>query len=70
MVCARRSNCTTAINPDIYGHFAEHLGGVIYGGNWVGEKSKVANTGGIRSALADVLKRINPAVIRMPSRQS
>ncbi len=26
------------INPDIYGHFAEHLGGVIYDGIWVGEK--------------------------------
>src|SRR5262249_60110662 len=22
------------INPEIYGHFAEHLGGVVYGGVW------------------------------------
>jgi alpha-N-arabinofuranosidase len=54
------------INPGIYGHFAEHLGGVIYDGIWVGEKSKVPNTGGIRAALIDAMKRIKPAVIRWP----
>ena len=36
------------ILPDIYSHFIEHLGGVIYDGIWVGEKSKVPNIGGIR----------------------
>ena len=25
------------IAPEIYGHFAEHLGGVVYDGIWVGE---------------------------------
>ena len=25
------------INPNIYGHFAEHLGRCIYDGIWVGE---------------------------------
>lgn len=54
------------INPDIYGHFAEHLGGVIYDGVWVGEKSKVPNTDGIRTALTDALKRIKASVIRWP----
>jgi alpha-N-arabinofuranosidase len=54
------------INPDIYGHFAEHLGGVIYDGVWVGEKSKVPNTNGIRTALVDALKRIKASVIRWP----
>jgi alpha-N-arabinofuranosidase len=54
------------INPDIYGHFAEHLGGVIYDGIWVGEGSKVPNTGGIRAALVDAMKRIKPSVIRWP----
>ena len=29
------------IAPEIYGHFAEHLGGVIYDGIWVGENSKI-----------------------------
>lgn len=54
------------INQDIYGHFAEHLGGVIYDGIWVGANSKVPNTGGIRTALVDAMKRIKPPVIRWP----
>ena len=54
------------IAPEIYGHFAEHLGGVIYDGIWVGEHSKIPNVGGIRAALVDALKRINPSVIRWP----
>ena len=54
------------ISPDIYGHFAEHLGGVIYDGIWVGERSKVPNTDGIRTALVDALRRIKPSVIRWP----
>jgi alpha-N-arabinofuranosidase len=54
------------ISPNIYGHFAEHLGGVVYDGIWVGENSKVPNTGGIRTALTDALKRIKAPVIRWP----
>jgi len=54
------------ISPNIYGHFAEHLGGVVYDGIWVGENSKVPNTGGIRTALVDSLKRIKAPVIRWP----
>src|SRR5918997_1911833 len=55
-----------AISRDIYGHFAEHLGGVIYDGIWVGEDSKVPNTGGVRTALVDALKRIQAPVVRWP----
>ncbi len=54
------------ISPLIYGHFAEHLGGVVYDGIWVGENSKVPNQGGIRTALVDALKRIKAPVIRWP----
>ena len=36
------------INPHIYGHFIEHLGGVIYDGIWVGRDSKIPNVVGIR----------------------
>ena len=32
------------INPNIYGHFAEHLGRLLYDGIWVGESSKIPNT--------------------------
>jgi alpha-N-arabinofuranosidase len=54
------------ISPNIYGHFAEHLGGVVYDGIWLGENSKVPNTGGIRTALVEALKRIKAPVIRWP----
>jgi alpha-N-arabinofuranosidase len=54
------------ISPDIYGHFTEHLGGCIYDGIWVGEKSKIPNIGGIRKELVDNLKRLKPSVIRWP----
>jgi alpha-N-arabinofuranosidase len=36
------------ISPNIYGHFAENLSGVIYDGIWVGPNSKVPNVDGIR----------------------
>ena len=54
------------IAPEIYGHFTEHLGGVIYDGVWVGEDSKIPNVGGIRKALVDALALIKPSVIRWP----
>lgn len=54
------------ISPDLYSHFIEHLGGVIYDGVWVGEKSKVPNIGGIRKALIEHMRRIKPGVIRWP----
>jgi alpha-N-arabinofuranosidase len=54
------------ISPDIYGHFVEHLGGVVYDGIWVGEESKVPNVGGIRKELIDHLKRIRASIVRWP----
>ncbi|HKX83273.1 MAG TPA: twin-arginine translocation signal domain-containing protein, partial [Pyrinomonadaceae bacterium] len=54
------------IHKDVYGHFVEHLGGVVYDGIWVGEKSKIPNYNGIRKALVDNLKKLKPGVIRYP----
>jgi alpha-L-arabinofuranosidase len=54
------------INPNIYGHFAEHLGRCIYGGIWVGEDSPIPNTAGFRNDVLAALKKIKPAVIRWP----
>ncbi len=54
------------IAPEIHGHFAEHLGGVVYDGIWVGEGSMVPNDDGIRRALVEKLKAINAPVIRWP----
>ena len=75
--CAQEAQLTATINikPDqpigtinrnIYGHFTEHLGGVIYDGIWVGPDSKVPNIHGIRKDLVDYMKRINPPIIRWP----
>lgn len=54
------------ISPNIYGHFTENLGGVVYDGIWVGESSPVANVNGIRKALVEALQRIKSPVIRWP----
>ncbi len=54
------------IAPEIYGHFVEHLGGVVYDGIWVGENSKIANIGGLRKQLVEALAKTKPAVIRWP----
>ncbi len=54
------------ISPNIYGHFTEHLGGVIYDGIWVGEDSSVPNVHGIRKRLVDELRKIKAPVIRYP----
>jgi len=54
------------IAPEVYGHFTEHLGGVIYDGIWVGEDSKIPNIGGMRTALVDAFRRIRPSVVRWP----
>ncbi len=55
-----------AISPNIYGHFTEHIGGVIYDGVWVGENSRIPNVHGIRKTLVDRLREIHAPVIRWP----
>jgi alpha-L-arabinofuranosidase len=54
------------ISPNIYGHFAEHLGGVVYDGIWVGENSKISNVNGIRKELVDEMRKIKAPVVRYP----
>ena len=54
------------ISPDLYGHFAEHIGGVVYDGIWVGEDSKIPNIGGIRKELVEHMRRLKPSVVRWP----
>ena len=54
------------ISPNIYGHFAENLSGVIYDGMWVGENSKVPNINGIRKELVEEMRKIQPPVVRFP----
>jgi alpha-N-arabinofuranosidase len=54
------------IAPELYSHFVEHLGGVVYDGIWVGENSRIPNTGGLRKALIDALAATKPGAIRWP----
>ena len=54
------------ISPNIYGHFTENLGGVIYDGIWVGKDSSVPNEGGIRKELVTEMRKIKPPVVRFP----
>src|SRR4051812_42466411 len=54
------------ISPHIYGHFVEHLGGVIYDGVWVGPDSKIPNLGGLRKRFVDDMKRIGAPNLRWP----
>ena len=54
------------ISPEIYSHFIEHLGGVIYDGVWVGEGSKIANTHGVRNSFIDMMRAVKAPVLRWP----
>ena len=54
------------ISPHLYGHFIEHLGGVIYDGIWVGRNSKIPNVDGIRRQFTEDMKRIGAPNLRWP----
>jgi alpha-N-arabinofuranosidase len=54
------------ISPEIYSHFIEHLGGVIYDGVWVGPESKIRNTGGIRQDFIDTMRAVKAPLLRWP----
>jgi len=54
------------IAPEIYGHFAEHLGRCVYEGLWVGEDSNIPNVRGIRTDVVEALKKIKVPVLRWP----
>jgi alpha-N-arabinofuranosidase len=54
------------ISRHLYGHFAEHLGRCIYDGLWVGPRSAVPNTRGIRNDVAEALRKIRIPNLRWP----
>lgn len=54
------------INPELYGHFAEHLGRCIYNGIYVGEDSSIPNVRGIRTDIVEAFKKIKLPVLRWP----
>ena len=48
------------------GHSSGHLGRCIYDGYWVGRDSNVPNVRGIRTDIADALRKIRLPVLRWP----
>ena len=54
------------IAPEIYGHFSEHIGGVFYGGLWVGKDSDIPNIKGFRADAVEMLRKLRPPVLRWP----
>ncbi len=54
------------INPEIYGHFSEHLGRCIYEGLYVGEDSDIPNVNGMRKDVVDALKEMQIPLLRWP----
>ena len=59
-------NKKSVINPEIYGHFSEHLGRCIYEGLYVGENSDIPNINGIRTDVVEALKAMKIPVLRWP----
>lgn len=55
-----------AINRHLFGQFAEHLGHGIYGGVWVGPKSPIPNTRGIRNDVVAALRALKVPNVRWP----
>lgn len=54
------------ISRHIYGHFSEHLGRCIYGGFYVGDTSKIPNRHGVRTDVAEALKKLKVPNLRWP----
>ncbi len=55
------------INPEIQGHFSEHLGRCIYEGLYVGEDNKdIPNVNGMRTDVVEALKEMQIPVLRWP----
>ena len=54
------------INPEIYGHFSEHLGRCIYNGMYVGENSEIPKINGVRKDVIEAFKEIKMPVLRWP----
>ena len=54
------------VAPEIYGTFAEHIGGVIYSGIYCGEDANAENIRGFRKMIIDKLKQANIPLIRWP----
>ena len=62
----RAGQALSRIAPEIYGHFAEHLGRCIYNGIFVGKDSPIPHTNGVRNDVIEAFRRIRMPVLRWP----
>lgn len=56
----------STIHRHLYGHFTEHLGRCIYQGLYADEDSGIPSVRGIRSDVAEALRRVGVPVVRWP----
>ena len=55
------------IEPEIYGHFSEHLGRCIYEGLYVGENNtEIPHVNGMRTDVVEALKELQIPMLRWP----
>ncbi len=54
------------IEPEVYGHFSEHLGRGIYEGIYVGEDSAIPNENGMRCDVVEALRELKVPMLRWP----
>ncbi len=66
VIRCRPTQAGALISPEIYGHFAEHLGRCIYEGIWVGDSRNIPNQDGVRLDVLAALKQLRVPVIRWP----
>ena len=59
-------NKVSHINPELQGHFSEHLGRCIYEGLFVGDNSDIPNVKGMRKDVVEALKEMQIPVLRWP----
>lgn len=65
-ITIKKDDQAPTISKHIYGHFAEHLGRCIYGGFFVGEKSDLPHTAGVRNDVVQALKEMGIPNLRWP----
>lgn len=56
----------STIEPEVYGHFSEHLGRCIYEGIYVGENSEIPNVNGMRTDVVEALRELKVPMLRWP----
>ncbi|MDZ7315315.1 MAG: alpha-N-arabinofuranosidase [candidate division KSB1 bacterium] len=60
-------SATVQISKHIYGHFIEHISGVIYDGLFVGKENKtIPNTFGVRNDVIEALLKLKVPNLRWP----